>query len=227
VALKLLVVDDELEVLKGIKSLTESLGYEVLALADSREAAERVNRQKFDGVFVDAQMPNLDGPGLVRVIRNSPSNSSVPIFMLTAYEDLRTMREGFRAGISFLMLKPIDPAQLGRLLRLMQGAMLREKRSYVRLPLRTLVQCRIGQRQYKSVSLDIGEGGMLLEFPGELEKGLEVELRFSLPEIPNLLFPVAKVTRMEFPGRVAVQFSEMSAEDRKALQNFIVGLVKE
>jgi two-component system chemotaxis response regulator CheY len=141
-AMKLMIVDDDAEVLKVLKALLESLGYEVLAIADSREAAQRADRQKLDGVFVDSRMPHLDGPGLVRHIRNSSSNSSVPIVMLTGYDDVETMRAGFRAGITFFLAKPPQLSHLAGVLRPLHGAMLREKRSYVRLPLRTIVNCR-------------------------------------------------------------------------------------
>ena len=225
-ALKILVVDDEPDVLRLIKTVIESLGYEVLALADSREAAERINRQKFDGVFVDARMPHLDGTDLVRHIRNSPTNSSVPIVMLTGYDDVETMRAGFRAGITFFLGKPPEVRQIGNLLRLMRDVMLREKRSYVRLPLRTVVNCRMGEHQFTSASLNIGEGGMLLETSGGLEAGREVELRFSLPATPSLLNPRAKVVRREPPDRMAVQFLELSSEERKAIQEYIAVRVK-
>ena len=58
--MKLMVVDDDPASLDLVKALVEPLGYEVLALADSRQAAECVSEQEFDGIFVDVQMPNLD-----------------------------------------------------------------------------------------------------------------------------------------------------------------------
>jgi CheY-like chemotaxis protein len=225
--MRLLVVDDEPRVLKVLKAVLESLGYEVLALSDSREAAQRVDRQKFDGVFVDAHMPHMDGPTLVRYIRNSPSNNSVPIVMLTGHDDVQTMRAGFRAGITFFLGKPAATGQLGGLLKHMHGAMMREKRSYVRLPLRTVVSCRIDQHEFKAASLNIGEGGMLLDASGGLEIGQQVELRFSLPGIPGMLNPRARVVRRQPPDQMAVQFSELSAEDREGIKDYIAGVVKE
>lgn len=226
-SLKLLVVDDDPEVLTAVKMLVESLGYEVLALTDSREAAERVTREKFAGAFVDAKMPHLDGPALVRHIRNTTLNGSIPIFMLTGYDDVQTMREGFRAGITFYMGKPLNLGRLANILKLMKEAMLREKRSYVRLPLRTVVSCSTDKHQFTATSVNLGEGGMLLEPSGGLEVGQEMWLRFSLPEMTLTLNPHAKVVREEPPDRIAVQFLDLSAEDRKTLLDFIVGIIKE
>jgi CheY-like chemotaxis protein len=226
-AMTLLVVDDDQDVLKIVKQLLQSFGYGVLALADSREAAARVDRQKFDGAFIEARMPHLDGFALARHIRRSSSNSSIPIFMLTAFDDLETMRAGFRAGITFFLSKPPDLHQLHGLLIQMRSAMLREKRSYVRLLLRTVVHCRAGENQFTTVSLNLGEGGMLLESSGGLGEGQEVELRFSLPPSGVLLNPRARVVRREPPGRMAVQFTSLTPEERQAIQTYIAGIVRE
>lgn len=226
-AMRLLVVDDDPEVLKVVKTLLESLGYVVLATVDSLRAAELADHQKFDGVFLDARMPHLDGAGLARRIRNSPSNSSVPIVMLTGYDDVETMRAGFRAGITFFMGKPPEVTQLAALLKPLRGAMLREKRSYIRLPIRTVVTCKTAQHQFTSASLNIGEGGMLLDHSGGLEVGQELDLQLTLPGDPLTLNPRAKVVRREAPDRMGVQFVAASSEDRKAIRDFIAGRVKE
>jgi CheY-like chemotaxis protein len=226
-AMKLMIVDDEPDVLKVLKALLESLGYEVLALSDSREAARRVEQQKLDGIFVDAHMPHLDGPALVRHIRSSTSNSSVPIVMLTGYDDVETMRTGFRAGITFFLAKPPQLAHLAGVLKPLHGAMLREKRSYIRLPLRTIVNCRTEKTQFTSASLNIGEGGMLLEQSGGLAVGEEVELRFSIPQKQGLLNPRARVVRKEPSDRTAVQFLDVSPGDRLTIQEYISGVVRD
>ena len=225
-AMKLLVVDDEPQVLRFVKTLLESLGYEVLGLSDSKEAARRVDREKFDGIFLDACMPDPDGFALARIIRNSPSNGGVPIILLTGYDDVETMRAGFRAGITFFIAKPPDVKKLGEMLRVFHGAMLREKRSYMRLPLRTVVNCRVGSHQFTCASLNIGEGGMLLEQAGDLEAGQELELRFGLPNIPDVLNPRARVVRKDLAHHMAVQFVNLSEGDLKAIQTYIAGIVK-
>jgi CheY-like chemotaxis protein len=225
-SLKILVVDDEPEVLKVIKAVIQSLGYEVLGLTDSTEAANRITHQKFDGIFLDARMPHVDGIGLVRLIRASATNNSVPIVMLTGYDDVETMRAGFRAGITFFMGKPPEVRHVGNILKLMQDVMLREKRSYVRLPLRTVVTCHSGGHQFTSASLNISEGGMLLEASGRLEVGSDIELRFSVPSSPGVLNPRAIVIRREPPDRMAVHFLDLSLEDRKAILDYISIRVK-
>src|SRR5208337_892026 len=176
--MKLLVVDDDLAALDLVKALVEPLGYAVLALADSRQAAECVNEQKFDGIFVDVQMPNLDGFALTKIIRASRSNSGVPIVMITALEDVETMRQGYKAGVTFFLTKPFNPEKLRGLLLAVGSAILRERRRHVRLPFSTTVTCRWGNEQAKWTSVNISEVGMLLESSSRLELGQEINLDF-------------------------------------------------
>lgn len=225
--MKLLVVDDDAAVLKIVKMQLQTFGYEVLALTDSREAAQRVEREKFNGIFVDSVMPFLDGCALVRIIRESGSNSAVPIVMLTGYDDVNAMRAAFRAGVSFFVSKPIDQKHLGALLKLMQSAMLREKRSYIRLPLRTVVNCRVGEHEFRSASMNIAEGGILLDTSGGVEVDQEIELRFSLPQVPTMLNPRAQVTRISPAGQMALRFTKIAPEEIRAIRDYIAVNVNE
>ena len=127
-ALKFMVVDDDPMTLKLLKTWLVAMGYEVLTVEDSREAAERVNHERFDGIFVDGQMPHLDGFELARRIRASAYNHGVPLAMLTAFDDATAMRAGFDAGIMFFLGKPPNRNKLLNLVKLMQGPMLGEKR---------------------------------------------------------------------------------------------------
>jgi len=226
-SLKLLLVDDDPDVLQVLKQLLQALSYEVLATRDSREAAQRIDHEKFDGVFVDAHMPHMDGFALARHIRASTSNGSAPIIMLTGYDDVDTMRAGFRAGITFFLGKPPEINRLNGLLRCLHDAMLREKRSYVRLPLRTVVTCRFGEHQFTSTSLNISEGGMLLGYSGGLAMGDEMAVRLSLPGWPEMLNPRAVVIRKEPPDRLALHFVSITSEERKVIRDYISGRVRE
>ena len=226
-ALKIMAVDDEVEILRVIQAVGGSVGCEVLALTDSMEAAERVNRQKFDGIFVDVKMPRLDGFELTRRIRHSRSNSAVPIVMLTGLNDAETMRNGFQAGITFFLGKPFTVEKLRSLLTVARGPMLLEKRRYARLPLRTDVSGRARDKQFKSGSANISEAGMLLGSPGGIAVGQEVDIQFSLPTAPRPLHLQARVVRFEPPDRMGVQFVILAPKEQAALQYYITGNAKD
>ena len=67
--LKLLVVEDDLASLELMTEVFTSLKAEVRPVSDSEKAADMVNREKFDGIFLDLEMPKVNGFDLARRIR--------------------------------------------------------------------------------------------------------------------------------------------------------------
>ncbi|HEV2352360.1 MAG TPA: response regulator [Terriglobia bacterium] len=228
-ALRILAVDDEPSSLELFKIMAEPLGCDVMAVGDSRDAARLIEHEKFDGAVVDVQMPYMDGFQLVECIRNSRLNHQVPIVMLTGHDDADTMRKGFNAGVSFFLGKPFTRERIAALFSAARGAMLKEKRKFARLPLRTTVTCKwTGQRQgqFKAGSVDICEEGMLLGPSGGLNVGQEIDLEFDLPPGTAPVRPHAKVLRREKPDHIAVQFINPSVKDRDAIKAYIFARVR-
>ncbi len=228
-ALKLIFVDDEPETLKLLKAWAEPLGCEVLTLADSQEAAQRIRKEKFDGAFVDARMPHPDGLELAKLVRTSPSNFRIPIVMLTENGDAKseTVRESFRAGVTMLLGKPLTQSRLAMLLGILRGAMMREKRRYARLPFRVPVTCRLGGKAFDSQSIDISESGILLQTSAGATAGQQVELEFVMPSASRLLTPRAKVIRIEAPGRIGLQFASLKPLELESIQRYVSLEIKE
>lgn len=228
-SLKVMAVDDDPEILKLIKSMVQSLGCEILTMVDSREAARRVEIEKFDGIFLDVQMPGLDGFELTTRVRASKLNRQIPVVMLTGLDDVETMRKGFKVGATCFMGKPISWERVYSLIKALRGPMLEEKRRNARLPYRTSVTCKsVGGAEEQSVltSLIISEGGLLLQTSGGLEAGQEVYLTFQMPDASNPLNVRAKILRKEPPDRIAVEFIVLSENDREAIRKYIEGRVK-
>jgi len=222
-ALKILVVDDETPALKLMKTVLEPLGHQVALFSDSREAARKAEKQKFDVVFVDYRMPHLDGFELTRRIRNSRPNSDTAIVMLTGAYDIDIIRRASREGVSFFLTKPFNPQRLSSLLTALERALWKEKRHFTRLPVRTTVSVRWDGEQLSLESLNISEGGMLLEPSGGLGIGQEISMNFSLPEVPASLKPRARVIRKEPLDSVVVEFINLMPADRKAIRRYIEG----
>ncbi len=220
-SLKIMVVDDDSDVLKVIRAMLERLDCEVVTFADSQEAASRLEREKFDGIFLDARMPSPDGFELAKAVRASHSNSRVPVVMLTGYDDAETMREGFKSGITFFLGKPFTKERVASLFKVLRGPMLRERRRYARLPYSTAVQCTTAGKRFQCLSINLSEGGMLLDEAGGLEVGQEVGLDFSVPSCRRSLHTQAKVQRKEPPNRIAVLFHAIERDVSEVVQNFI------
>jgi CheY-like chemotaxis protein len=226
VVLKIMAVDDEPQILQLIKAFVEPMGMEVTTSTDSRDAAQRINNEVFDGFLVDARMPDLDGFELARCIRKSPINAKVPVAMLTGYDDVETMRQGFKAGVTFFLGKPFTRERATGLFSAMRGTILREKRQNARLPYRTAVECSLGEareRTFNGESINVGEGGMLIQPSGGADKGQELRLEFSMPNRKEPLRPRAKVLRRDPPDRIAVQFTAIEPEEVEVIRDYIFG----
>ncbi len=107
--MKILVVDDEKLLVKGIKFNLEIDGYEVVTGSDGVEAVEIAASQKIDLIVLDLMMPRLDGLGACQRIREF---SDVPIIMLTAKADDMDKLMGFEHGADDYLTKPFNILEL-------------------------------------------------------------------------------------------------------------------
>lgn len=221
--IRIMMVDDEPKTLDVVKAMVESLGCTVVAMTDSREAAKRLAIEKFDGVFLDVNMPHLDGIELAKLVRNSPLNKSVPIVLFTGSDDVATMRQGFKAGASCFLGKPVSIERVSRLVYAMRGSMLEGRRRSARLPYSTAVDCRAGNRHLRSSSLSLSENGMLLDASGGLEVGEQLDLEFMLPHGSTRVRVRGKVVYKQPPDSIAVEFLDLSKPDREAIQKYLTG----
>ena len=107
--MKILVVDDEALLVKGIKFNLENDGYTVVTGSDGEQAVEIAAAGGIDLIVLDLMMPNLDGLGACRRIREF---SDVPIIMLTAKADDMDKLMGFEHGADDYLTKPFNILEL-------------------------------------------------------------------------------------------------------------------
>ena len=107
--MKILVVDDEALLVKGIRFNLQNEGYEVITGSDGLEAVQAVQAQHPDLVVLDVMMPNMDGLSACAKIREF---SDVPIIMLTAKGDDMDKLIGFDHGADDYLTKPFNILEL-------------------------------------------------------------------------------------------------------------------
>jgi len=106
---KLLVVDDEALIVKGLKFSLEQDGYFVDTAFDGNEALEKINKTKFDLVILDVMLPEVDGFEVLRRIREK---ELLPVIMLTAKVDDMDKILGFEYGADDYLTKPFNILEL-------------------------------------------------------------------------------------------------------------------
>ena len=107
--MKILVVDDEALLVKGIRFNLQNEGYEVITGSDGLEAVKHVQEQRPDLVVLDVMMPNMDGMTACAKIREF---SDVPIILLTAKTDDMDKLMGFDVGADDYLTKPFNILEL-------------------------------------------------------------------------------------------------------------------
>ena len=103
---KILVVDDDKEIVGAIKKRLEMEDYEIITAYDGLEAMDILMEQEVQLLIIDVMMPKMDGWEVCREIRK---NSKVPIIMLTARSDERDELLGFDLGVDEYISKPFSP----------------------------------------------------------------------------------------------------------------------
>ena len=107
--MKILVVDDEKTIVKGIKFNLENEGYQVDVCYDGETAVDMARRGEYAVILLDLMMPKLDGLGACQQIRQF---STVPIIMLTARSEDADKLMGFACGADDYVTKPFNILEL-------------------------------------------------------------------------------------------------------------------
>lgn len=118
-----LIVDDDPFIRKLIATTLEDVaGFELIQAGDGKEALEQAEREPPTLVFLDIDMPRLDGIEACRRLRSRPATADATIVMLTAIADGDVERRAEEAGADLFLTKPFSPLDLLRLMDELGGA---------------------------------------------------------------------------------------------------------
>jgi CheY-like chemotaxis protein len=226
--LKVLVVDDEQLTLEMIGVVLTTEGVNVLGLRDPREAAVRIEKEKFDGIFLDLTMPRLNGLELIRQIRGSSQNAKTPIVVITGRGDSATMNKAFAAGAHFFLPKPLDLAKIRHLLNTTRGTMLRERRRFRRVAAAIEISCRAGGRSFAGVTSEISEEGLVfrlvLSRDVSVHPGQSVRLSFRLPGSVMAIDAACLIQQTDVQRHITGRFQDLDRLALSALRHFVASV---
>ena len=109
---RILVVDDDKEVVRLMRAYLEDSGFEVMAAYDGESALHTIRREYPDLVLLDLMLPDRDGWDVTRTIRADKSLQNTPIIMLTARVDDTDKIVGLEIGADDYVTKPFSPREL-------------------------------------------------------------------------------------------------------------------
>jgi CheY-like chemotaxis protein len=217
---KLLLVEDDIASLEMMTEVLKALDAEVHPISDSENAARVVNQEKFDGIFLDLEMPRLNGFELAQKVRQSSWNKLTPIVIVTGRDERETMQQAFATGATFFLQKPVDRQKLNTLFRTVRGTMLESRRRSARVPMQTDITCEAGSRTIRGRTWNLSLGGMQLEADA-LTVGEAVRVSFRLPSSAVAIEALGTVVWVK-ADRQGIQFTSLSTKNEHEIRKYIV-----
>ena len=168
--MKILVVDDDPNILELVNIHLSQAGYAVMKAGNGMEALKLLDEDLPDLAVVDVMMPGMDGYELTKRLRDE---ADIPVLLLTAKGELEDKEKGFLAGSDDYVVKPFEPKEL--LFRI--NAILRRYDKAVD------IYIRVGPLQINRQSYEVSIGKKVLLLPLK-----EFELLSVLASKPNHVF---------------------------------------
>ena len=113
----ILIVEDDAAIRRLVRMVLERIGYKVDVAADGVEAVLKMGLVEFDVIVLDLMMPNLDGFGLLKAMRDTGLADTTRTVILTCKVDDADVVRGLELGAHEYLGKPFDPDRLAGVLR--------------------------------------------------------------------------------------------------------------
>jgi DNA-binding response OmpR family regulator len=111
-ARKVLVVDDEQDIVRLLEKNLVGAGYQVMTAFDGPEALQKAGVEKPDLVVLDDLMPTMDGSEVLRRLKASQATAEIPVIMMAERAKPSDVFRGYQQGVDAYLTKPINPAEL-------------------------------------------------------------------------------------------------------------------
>lgn len=119
---KVLIVDDEKDLVDMLKLRLESMGYDVLEAYDGKSGLDKAKEEKPDLIILDLMLPKMDGYQLCRILKFDEEYKNIPIVMLTARAQQKDKEQGVTCGANEYVTKPFEPKELVSVIHKLVGS---------------------------------------------------------------------------------------------------------
>jgi two-component system cell cycle response regulator len=127
--MRILVVDDDPETVRLLRSWFKDQAYEIQDAADADAGLRLAVRSRPDIILLDIRMPGMDGLATTRHLKTDPTTRAIPVILLTACREVEAKVEAFAAGADDYVTKPFEFEEVDARIR----AMLRKRELYIKL----------------------------------------------------------------------------------------------
>lgn len=200
---KILVVDDEQDILELIRHALNKEGFEVFVCANGQQAVEKTKKINPDLILMDVMMPIMDGMEACRQIKDAPETSNIPVIFLTARSEEFAELAGFEAGADDYISKPIRARVL---ISRIKAILRRQSPSQVE----DILKMELGDLVIDRERFNVGYKGQLLQFPRK-----EFELLSFLASKPGRVFSRDEILENVWGNEVLVVDRTIDVHVRK------------
>ena len=109
---KIMVVDDEPNIVQTLQDRLEMNEYEVVTAGNGKEGLEKFEQEQPDVILLDVIMPIMDGHEMLEALRKRPTGQNVSVIMLTARSQTQDIARANACGIDDYIVKPFDLSEL-------------------------------------------------------------------------------------------------------------------
>lgn len=109
---RILLVDDEKELVQTVTMRLEANGYEVIPAYDGKEALDKAKKEKPDLIILDLMLPKMDGYKVCGLLKADARYNKIPIIMFTARAQEEDIKMGQEVGAEAYIIKPFEPKAL-------------------------------------------------------------------------------------------------------------------
>jgi len=110
--IKILIIDDETDLVSTIEYRLKCYNYSVITAVNGKEGLEKAISEKPDLILLDTDMPVMNGHQMLEQVRNHPEIKNVPVIMVTALCEAKDITTASSYGISDYVTKPFDFTEL-------------------------------------------------------------------------------------------------------------------
>jgi DNA-binding response OmpR family regulator len=220
-----LIVDTESETCELIEKVLTSVGIDSLTLNRSSEAPEILREGKFAVAFFALRMTSPDGPELTRQMRDSTFNRMTPVVLISDDQRPTAVSQGFEAGASFFLYKPIDKERLLRLVRATQASAEHERRRTRRVPVKSRVSLSNGAQQIDGESVDVSMEGVLVKATKAFPVGSSVNVAMHLSQGMRPVIGAGCVVRLSAGNQMGIHLGRLEMAESQRLQEFLLPLI--
>jgi len=111
-AKKILVVDDEPDMVAMLRMRLEKNGYIVIDADNEEGCLKKASEEKPDLILLDVLLPGMGGFGVCKRLKENAGTKDIPVIMVTALIGESAKKTGIESGAAYLISKPFDPADL-------------------------------------------------------------------------------------------------------------------